>query len=147
VDAPAPNTGRLAVSIDGSRFNVDNVRLYQTPQLATAAAMYHISSSTSNDANNGLSPATAWQTFANANERTLPPGSAILLKRGDVWVDELNLRGSGSVNPPNYLGAYGTGPRPVVLRNDRDWDRCVELNNASCWNISALEGRFGSRRR
>jgi len=141
-DFPGINGHTLSINISGSRLAVDNVRLYRTEQIAATPGTYYVSSSTGNDSNDGLSAASAWQSFSNLNERTFPPGSAILLKRGDVWVEELNLRGSGAVGAANFLGTYGSGPRPVIMRTDLEWDRCVVLNNASHWVISDLEGRF-----
>lgn len=131
----------LNITLQGAHLLLDNVRLFKTSMVSAPAADYYVSASTGSDANDGLTTATAWQSFANLEERVFAPGAKIWLKRGDVWNAELNLRGSGSVAATNQLGAYGTGGRPIIIRSDRDFDQCIVLNNASHWRISGLECR------
>ena len=140
-DFPGIGGHSLSITLQGAHIAVDNVRLYRTPFITAAATNYFVSSSGGNDANNGLSPATAWQSFTNLNQRIFAAGSAIWLNRGDVWTNELNLRGSGAVAATNQLGAYGTGGRPLIIRQDRDFDRCIVLNNASHWRFADVECR------
>jgi len=135
------NGHTLVVNIEGGFLAVDNVRVYKTVISNAPAATYHVSSSGGNDSNDGLSPASAWRSFTNVNDRRFSAGSSILLKRGDVWYDELNLRGNGTPGVTNELGAYGSGPRPLIVRQDKEFDRCVVLNNASHWRVADLEGR------
>ena len=140
-DFPGINGHVLSISFQGAHVAVDNVRLYRTPSILASAANYYVSASGGNDANSGLSPATAWQSFSNVNQRIFAAGSAIWLKRGEVWTNELNLRGSGTPAATNQLGAYGTGGRPLIIRTNRDFDRCIVLNNASHWRFSDVECR------
>ena len=140
-DFPGIAGHTLNVTLQGAHLLLDNVRLYKTTMIPASAGNYYVSASGGSDANDGLSSATAWQTFAPLNERTFAAGSMIWLKRGDVWNSELNLRGSGSAAATNQLGAYGTGGRPLIIRSDRDFDRCIVLNNASHWRVSGLECR------
>ena len=59
-----------------------------TVVLASAAAVattYYLDSEGGNDANDGVTPATAWQTLAKANDLKPQPGDKILFKRGGVW--------------------------------------------------------------
>ena len=74
------------------------------------AATYYLSNQ-GNDANDGLSPQTAWQTLEQVNNTTLADGDTILLQRGQVFRGELNPR---RVYTHLTYGAYGQGPRPVI---------------------------------
>jgi len=76
------------------------------------AATYYVSSSTGNDANNGTSSSTAWQTLGKVNATALQPGDVVMLKRGDVWNESLAPSGSGVSGNPIAFDAYGTGAAP-----------------------------------
>jgi hypothetical protein len=77
-----------------------------------SATTYYVSSSTGNDANNGTSSSTAWQTIAHVNGQSFQPGDSILFKRGDVWNESLVPASSGSSGNPITFDAYGTGAAP-----------------------------------
>jgi len=53
-------------------------------------ATYYISN-TGNDANDGLSESTSWQTVAKVNAFNFSAGDIIKFKRGDTWNEELVL--------------------------------------------------------
>ena len=55
--------------------------------LATSAqaATFYFDSAGGSDANDGLTPATAWQTLDKANAVPAKPGDRVLFKRGGVW--------------------------------------------------------------
>ncbi|HOZ48565.1 MAG TPA: carbohydrate binding domain-containing protein [Candidatus Hydrogenedentes bacterium] len=101
------------------------VSLFAVPN--AVAAVYHVSSSDGDDADDGLSPETAWKTIARLNRGAIEPGDSVLLKRGDMWREQLVPR-SGAEGAPITYGAYGTGRKPLLLgsveRNDPgDWVR------------------------
>jgi len=74
------------------------------------AATFHISN-TGNDANNGLSPATAWQSLEKVTNTLFEDGSSILFKRGDTFRGKISL----FKFPKNItIGAYGEGENPVI---------------------------------
>jgi hypothetical protein len=77
-----------------------------------AATTYYVSSSAGNDANNGTSSSTPWQTVAQVNGQTFLPGDSVLFKRGDVWNESLAPPSSGSSGSPIKFDAYGAGPAP-----------------------------------
>lgn len=94
---------------------------------------YYISND-GNDANDGLSPETAWATPYRAMTADLGYGDAVLFERGGTWyisVEE-NLgdtsRNHGYVDGVT-VGAYGEGEKPI-LRGDIE-----RANNASFWEL------------
>ncbi len=79
----------------------------------------YVSSSLGDDANDGLTPETAKKTIA-AGKSLLRDNSPdwLLLKRGDVWINEpfKQWTTSGrSAQEPQLISSYGEGPRPRLL--------------------------------
>ncbi len=88
------------------------------------AATYYVSTAGS-DSNAGTSPEAAWATLRRVNAAPLLPGDKVLLRRGDQWRGSLRPK-SGHEGAPITYGAYGTGPKPVILgsvdrSNPADW--------------------------
>ena len=88
------------------------------------AADYYVSSQGSDQAD-GKSPANAWRTLAKVNGSTFEPGDKILLRRGDIWREQI-FPHSGSEADCITYGAYGTGEKPLLLGSIRknapaDW--------------------------
>ncbi|MBN2658923.1 MAG: hypothetical protein JXR86_17850 [Spirochaetales bacterium] len=86
---------------------------------------YYIDPSTGDDSNGGTGPDSAFASFAPVNSNTLPPGTTILLKRGEVFTGPLY---PGSGEEGNYIryGAYGTGEKPLLIGAD-------ELTTGGSW--------------
>ena len=92
---------------------------------SAAAATYYFDSDAGCDANDGLSPATAWQSLDKANAVSARPGDKLLFKRGGVWRGTLKPK-SGSEGCPVIYSSYGKGPKPILQQSvDRsrpeDW--------------------------
>lgn len=79
------------------------------------AATFYVSAS-GNDANDGRSEATAWQTLARASTGTaaMVAGDSLLFRRGDTFRGSLVIGASGGVGNPIVFGAYGTGENPIL---------------------------------
>ena len=83
-----------------------------------SAHIIYVSSSTGNDNNDGLTPATAKATIAGG-EALLRNGQPdeLLLKAGDTFVNQsfgyLHVSGQ-SMTAPMVFGTYGSGPAPIV---------------------------------
>ncbi|MEP6713588.1 MAG: right-handed parallel beta-helix repeat-containing protein, partial [Ferruginibacter sp.] len=73
-------------------------------------------SATGNDANDGLSPATAWKTIAklNASFDAVAPGDAILFKCDETFYGSIVIGKSGAKGNPITIGSYGTGAKPLI---------------------------------
>ena len=108
---------------------------------ARAATTYYVSQSTGNDANDGTH--APWKTLTKASQITFTEGDRLLLKCGDTWTEGLELKGNGSAARPVMVSSYGTGPKPVIDRQDSSMTslkRCVHLDgNAFGWKIMNLE--------
>ena len=90
---------------------------------------YHVDACAGRDDADGLSPETAWKSFAPAARLTLGPGDRLLLKRGSVFTGELVLTAGGDAENWAEIGAYGEGPRPVIRRTRFIDDRCARITS------------------
>jgi hypothetical protein len=95
----------------------------QEPDAAAAATpVVSYVSPTGSDSNSGASPTQAWRTLARV-QRALDAGafgagSQLLFQRGGRYPGGLRLTAasSGVAGAPLLLGAYGSGPLPVLSR-------------------------------
>lgn len=124
--------------LPGSRLGAWLIAVTALCALAPAAD-YHIDGISGHDNRDGRSPATAWRSFAPANEHLFEPGDRLLLRAGSVWRGgTLAPRGSGTVGHPIVLTPYGDGLRPA-LHGDGHVSAVIRLFNQSHWEISGLE--------
>jgi hypothetical protein len=103
-----------------------------------SAATYYVDSLAGDNARAGTSPGAAWRDFTPVNGRTLGPGERLLLRRGSVINQELQLSARGTAQAWAELGAYGDGARPVICRNRDIDDRCVLIKNPDYLCIRGL---------
>ena len=120
------------------------------PSLALAAVLlaagradepsYYVSSSCGSDSNDGQTPSSAWQSLRRANQTTLPPGTQLLLRRGDVWIETLQLSVRGERGRPVRISAYGdiSLARPLIRRENKTTDIAMLLDDASFVEIDGL---------
>jgi PKD repeat protein len=92
-------------------------------------SIFYVDATNGNDLNNGLSEVTAWQTIAKVNSSSFSPGDKILLKRGDVWREQLIVPSSGNAGNPIAFGAYGTGADPIINGSDLVTDWALYITN------------------
>ena len=88
-----------------------------------------------NDANDGLSPETAWQNIYKVNDADLLVGDAVFFERGGVYRllgDRLNLADGVTYS------AYGEGAKPVITLSQENSAR------AECWELY-YEGESGEK--
>jgi parallel beta-helix repeat protein len=79
--------------------------------LTVQSATYYFSSSSGNDANDGTSESSPWQTLDKFKEIVFEDNSTFLFKRGDIFRGTIQLKRS----PKNLsFGAYGSGENPVI---------------------------------
>ncbi len=104
----------------------------------TANAKNYYISATGNDTNNGLSPATAWQTIAKLNSSfaSILAGDSILFKKGDIFSGTIIVKKSGTSSQPIIFAAYGSGEKPLIsgFLNATGWVNA----GANLWQSAAL---------
>lgn len=91
--------------------------------LTVTGTTYYVSN-WGNDANDGLTPETAWATPARVSEAALCEGDAVRFRRGDLF------RGNVQTKPGVGYGAYGEGEKPRLY----GWDK--GLADPALWEIS-----------
>ena len=113
-------TGWRSVGVPAPNF-FTQARLPMTP----GAAPIYVDAVNGNDGNLGTSESTAWKTFKNINRQALRGKTAILLKCGSEWNEQLNLEGPSNYNaqpaPADainglLIGAYGCSSGLVFPR-------------------------------
>ncbi|MBO4422845.1 MAG: hypothetical protein J5879_05365 [Clostridia bacterium] len=74
------------------------------------------------DENSGECESEPWKNLSRLNGTILSAGDKVLLRRGDVWNERLEIRGKGSEEARIYVGPYGDGDgMPCIsLSNSRD---------------------------
>jgi hypothetical protein len=78
-------------------------------------ATYYVDRVGGSDANAGTRPAVAWQSLSRVSQTAFGPGDYILLKRGQVWNEQLVISSSGLPEAPITYGAFGPGAVPVIV--------------------------------
>jgi hypothetical protein len=79
--------------------------------------IYHLDTICENDMNSGLSPDSAWKTINKLNNSwsLIQDGDDILFKRGAIFTDAtLIINKGGTPSDPMIIGAYGSGPAPII---------------------------------
>ncbi|WP_329587502.1 right-handed parallel beta-helix repeat-containing protein [Streptomyces sp. NBC_01362] len=109
-----------------------------TPAHAAGTSYYLDNRAGSNCADSGAgTQQQPWCTFAPVNARTFSAGDRILLARGAQWREGMTLTGSGTAAQRIELSAYGSGPRPRILKGAAN--NGISLLNASHWAVRSLE--------
>ena len=75
---------------------------------------YYLSSSEGNDANDGLSESTAWQSLEKLNTTKLPNNTTLLFKRGDVFRGNIDINATNAKIKGLSANAYGNGSKPII---------------------------------
>ncbi|HEY3319573.1 MAG TPA: LamG-like jellyroll fold domain-containing protein [Planctomycetota bacterium] len=99
---------------------------------------YYIDSAAGNNASAGTSPDAPWKDFTNIKGRVLGPGEKLLLRRGSIFNQELNITARGTDDKWAEIGAYGIGARPIIRRNWDIDDRCALIRNPDFLRIRNL---------
>jgi alpha-galactosidase len=105
---------------------------------AAGGVTYYIDSVGGRNSNTGTLPEWPWQDFSNINGQTLGPGDRLLIKRGSVINQELQLSAKGTAEHWAEIGAYGEGARPIIHRNWFIADRCALIKSPEHLRIRSL---------
>ncbi len=100
---------------------------------------YYLDATGGNDNNSGLSPNKAWKSLDKLREVTLLPNNKVLLKRGDVFIGELEISAQGLPENRIWIDAYGDGERkPCVVGRDTSL-YAVRIYNSDYVTLQNLE--------
>ncbi len=146
-DVPAYIDDFFQIQLQGCQMAVDNFQLYELPLIQSPGNItYYISESGGDDSNDGLSELTPWKSFQAIRKMYFNAGDQVLLKRGDLWNEEMMIRGMGTSGNPVTLGSYGTGDLPHIDTNNLESGRAITVQNPSFWTIrdmSASDSKLG----
>ncbi|HEY7616858.1 MAG TPA: hypothetical protein VH744_08650, partial [Terriglobales bacterium] len=103
---------------------------------AAGATTYYVDPGGGSNANDGLSPETAWRTLLKVGISTFNPGDVILFKRDAVWNEWLTPPSSGAAGSPIKFDAYGNGRPPeftgLYQTKASDWSN----SSGNIWQIT-----------
>ncbi len=103
-------------------------------------ATYYVDAIGGSDTAAGTSPSTAWRTISKVNRVNLQPGDSILFKRDCQFRGMLIPNGSGAEGRQIMLDAYGSGNKPVILRDTQEKEAgAIRLVDKSHYLIQNLE--------
>jgi hypothetical protein len=108
---------------------------------ASDAATFYVDSRGGSDSFDGRTISSPWKTLARVNATTLLPGDIVLLKRGSVWQETLELAVSGRADAPITIGAYGTGSIRAVIDGNSIRRFNIRISTGSFLTIRDLELR------
>ncbi|UCE40738.1 MAG: PKD domain-containing protein [Candidatus Aminicenantes bacterium] len=117
------------------------ILLFLIPIILTAED-YYVDASNGNDANNGLSPSSAWRSIGKVNNSWsfIRPGDRILLKRGERFTDSaLNIRKGGTLSNPIIIGAFGSGTKPIIDGNSGNMSNGINCSTSGLGNITVQD--------
>ena len=78
---------------------------------------YYLDFTNGSNANDGMSPETAWKDLFKIRAAFPAPGDTFLFKRGEIWEGlQMYIDASGTAEQPIVYGAYGeeTDPLPII---------------------------------
>lgn len=103
----------------------------------TQGATFYLDAKTGDDANDGKSQKTAWQTLERANQRNYVTGDQLLLRKGQTFVGTVSPSANGTAEQPIVIDAYGDGALPII--DARGYLAGVRLNGCRYVEVSNLE--------
>ncbi len=79
------------------------------------ATTYYVSHNGS-DSNSGTTQGQPWRNISRVQQiiHSLQPGDQILFERGGIYPGRLDIPKSGTSSQPIVVGAYGSGPDPII---------------------------------
>ena len=109
-----------------------------------AQTAYYIDAMEGSDTNSGQTPQTAWRSFSPCNTHIFQAGDSLLFKRGGSWTGNLRPQGSGTIDHPIVISAYGIGDRPVLdaagkIAAGQTVSATIQFFNQPHWTIRDLK--------
>src|SRR3989304_7611656 len=82
------------------------------------ATTYYVDATLGNDLYDGISQLNAWKTIDKVNKTSFMPGDNILLKKGEIWREQLKPISSGELGNFITFESYGSGNKPVIFGSE-----------------------------
>ena len=95
---------------------------------------YYIDSEAGDDSRTGRSPGQAWESLDRLSSVNLDPGNRVLLKRGSVFDEPLEIDASGTPSERIVIRSYGEGQKPRITSSST----CVSITGDYVY-VSQLE--------
>ncbi len=92
---------------------LDRLRIFD-PDQVHEPGNYYVSSSEGDDANDGRSSATPFQSLEKISATGLGPADSVLFKAGDSFIGQLLVNGSGRKDSLIVVSTYGIGDKPLL---------------------------------
>jgi len=115
---------------------VPQSQLYSEQAHGASSAAYYVGPNGS-DSNSGLNPKQPWASISRVNAQSFNPGDRIYFERGGSYAGSLHPQGSGTVEAPISIGAYGRGTPPMI--DGGNAEEAVKLFNQQYWNVDSLD--------
>jgi len=116
---------------------LDDVELVTLPLQPTTDRTYYVDAHNGNDANDGLSLATAFKTLDRANTLILHEGDSILLASGQTFYGALKIQNaSGTAAKPIVVTTTG---RKKALIDGRGYSAALSILSSSFVEVTNLE--------
>ncbi len=122
---------------------IEEIRSTPNTDFECKGCAYYVDNN-GNDANDGLSPETAWQTLervVQADREVIKPGDVIYFKRGCRFRGEMILNATGYT-----ISAYGEGKKPEFFSGPRDYADEALWSKTDCENVYVCADIFPANR-
>ena len=106
--------------------------------IAASAETYYVDCQSGSDGGRGTTMDAAWKSVNKVSAITLQAGDAVLFRRATRCSGALTPKGSGTEARPIRIGAYGSGPLPVI-EADAKSEAALRLIDQQGWHISNIE--------
>ncbi len=111
----------------------DEILSYADTLKDQSGTKYYVSQANGDDANDGLSPDTAWKTLDKLNSTSFASGSIVLFERGGAYRGQLIARSGVS------YGAYGTGTKPALYGSRQNYATATWVADSTRTNVYYYE--------
>lgn len=110
---------------------------------SVSATTYYVDTA-STGSGDGTSQSTsgvhaAWKNLSQVTG--LAPGDTVLLRRGKVWQELLDVTISGTRDRPIMFSAYGSGENPIITAL-RQRDHCIEISDQNYIIIDSIDCHY-----
>jgi len=85
---------------------------------AGLATTYYVDAINGDNSNDGLSPSTAWETIPEVNSSIFSHRDKIIFKKGEIWLEQLDILSSSSAGNPITNGAYDVRNNSIILGSE-----------------------------